>query len=1351
MCHAVFLPNCFDHSQREVIALKPGVSFADWLADSGFEQRLRQQPLYIVKNGDELLERDFHQPIHRGDIILLTVLPEATAIATVVAYIAANWVTIAMIVAVALMTPGAPEPDLPNEAAQTEGSPTYQLSARGNRARIGQPIPVLYGSMRTYPDLSARPYTVFENGEDMILYQLFEITQGYADVEFDSIRFEDTPLSSFEDYEVEVVAPGEQSNLYPADVVTSDEVSSLALEDSELGPYTVNAVDTEVTRIQFDMVAPSGIFNQNAKNGDLRRYAVSYRFSARLLDDDDQPAGDWFVLVEETISGSNRDPIRRSHSYAVEAERYEVKVRRLTPTSDSIYDADTLQWYQLKGFLNDKTVSNTTRLSIKIRASEQIGNKALQEMSAVSHRRLPIWHPVTGWSEPQPTNNLVWAFADACRAAYGGNRADTHIDLPTLKRLETLDLAFNGVFDTAGTLWDALTKIAQAGRCMPVDKAGVYTLVADRYSEVPVQMFTMRNIVRDSFSIQHVGVLQETSDAVRVTYWDREKDYKPKELLCTLPGSPALNPRDVTLFGVTDKETAFNNGMYLAAQNQYRRALISFQTGIEGRIPFYGDVIVVSHFMLGVEGTPQVSGEVVAFNGVDVLTLSESIDPLADPYIQLRKRDGSPTTAYHAQVLSARQVRLLDPFTEAGELSFDVGYERTHFAAGEGNAFTARVKVTKVDPEGQGRIRIEGFVDDPTVYTAADGLEVPPIDDLPGAENVAPVVSNLTAYLSGTPALPIVTLSWEGKRSDRYLIEYAMGASDTWIRAGVGFTRETHFEDRPQPGVIRYRVAGENIFRGAWQSVTVDTDQVLTAPPPAPTQLMLRDSFTGDTLKLQWESITSAHRLVFIKNDQEKYGVTIEGTTFDLAATVARQQGLGREFIVEVYAVSLTGTLSETPATLTVRNEPPAPLNNLVVLGLKNTAMVTFDWPTDPDLVGVSVWLSEVDGFTPRQDSRSVDKSLNPVIGIAIEHGKTYYLRAAAVDAWGNDEVNYSGQYTVTSSLITATEITPEAIKTPHLAANVVTADKTFINTLSAITANLGVATAGTFKTSASTRLRAEMSSEGNFPLWIGNGTKNSANARLAFNKNTDTLELRGVVVYDDNNHVLLSSGAGMDYGALSGIPLSLGDLNSNEGGKLAGIAAGADVTKNNTAKAITGQGAFATVSKLTASNISTYMANAAIGRALIGSAAIGTAQIGNAAVDTLNIAGQAVTFPVSAFTAADMDLVGNDWVEVQAITFTSPVAPMEIVFSCIYTRGQITVPGGAVRFRLVYDNTVLLTSPAIYRSDTEALNGPITFTFTHTPGSGVRRYVVEMVKVSGDAATVSHRHLRALGLKDNG
>jgi hypothetical protein len=107
----------------------------------------------------------------------------------------------------------------------------------------------------------------------------------------------------------------------------------------------------------------------------------------------------------------------------------------------------------------------------------------------------------------------------------------------------------------------------------------------------------------------------------------------------------------------------------------------------------------------------------------------------------------------------------------------------------------------------------------------------------------------------------------------------------------------------------------------------------------------------------------------------------------------------------------------------------------------------------------------------------------------------------------------------------------------------------------------------------------------------------------------------------------------------------------------------------------ISGLGALASLSQITAANVGTYIANGAIGNAEIGyaaigtsniqsasitqalianaavgsaqianaavgsaqiaNAAIGTAQIGTAAVNTLSIAGEAVTFPSSAFAAS--------------------------------------------------------------------------------------------------------------------
>jgi len=61
-------------------------------------------------------------------------------------------------------------------------------------------------------------------------------------------------------------------------------------------------------------------------------------------------------------------------------------------------------------------------------------------------------------------------------------------------------------------------------------------------------------------------------------------------------------------------------------------------------------------------------------------------------------------------------------------------------------------------------------------------------------------------------------------------------------------------------------------------------------------------------------------------------------------------------------------------------------------------------------------------------------------------------------------------------------------------------------------------------------------------------------------------------------------------------------------------------------ASAVTGLGAFATLSQLNSSNISTYIANAAIGAAQIGDASIGTAKIADAAITAAKIGDAQIT-----------------------------------------------------------------------------------------------------------------------------
>ena len=169
------------------------------------------------------------------------------------------------------------------------------------------------------------------------------------------------------------------------------------------------------------------------------------------------------------------------------------------------------------------------------------------------------------------------------------------------------------------------------------------------------------------------------------------------------------------------------------------------------------------------------------------------------------------------------------------------------------------------------------------------------------------------------------------------------------------------------------------------------------------------------------------------------------------------------------------------------------------------------------------------------------------------------------------------------------------------------------------------------------------------------------------------SLKLRGTLTIEDGGgNVLLSSGSGIPWSKINAKPTSLAEISATEGDKLAGIAPGADVTSQNTAAAIAGQGAFATLSKINASNVSTYIANAAIGNAQIDRASVNklkvvTADIQDASITTLKVDGNAITVPVHAYNPGDIGFSSPgtlSWVTV----LTAWVDPLDQNVFCLGT-----------------------------------------------------------------------------------
>ncbi|MCA1907940.1 MAG: phage tail protein, partial [Magnetospirillum sp.] len=526
----------------------------------------------------------------------------------------------------------APKPSIPSmswggSGAIPAASPTYSLQAQGNQARLGQPIPVIYGRHLIYPDLASEPYQDYVGGEQF-LYQLHVIGQG--EYEIGQIRIEDTPISSFEEVQTEIVPPGGRVTLFDPDVITAAEVAGQELvapnllasgDDGFVGPFTANPVDTSAGALGIDVVMPRGLYYAN-DGGGLDTRTVQWRVDARPVDENGDPLAEWSVLGNESQTAATNSAIRLSYRYTVAPGRYEVRLKRLDTKDTAERAGHEIRWAALRAYLiGQPDFGAVTLLAVKMRATDNLSQRSSRMINVIATRKLPVWSASGGWSVPQTTRSIAWAFADACKAQYGGKLADARIDLKALLALDAVWTArgdsFDAVFDTSMTVWEALTRIARCGRAVPIQQGGIVRIIRDQPQAIPVAMFGPRNIVKGSFKIKYVMPGEDTADAVTVEYFS-SRTWKPDETTAKLPDSQGDNPAKVNLFGCTGKDHAQREGLYIAANNRYRRRLVTFRTELEGMIPTYGDLVAVTHDM------PRwgLGGEVIGHQG-DVLALSE--------------------------------------------------------------------------------------------------------------------------------------------------------------------------------------------------------------------------------------------------------------------------------------------------------------------------------------------------------------------------------------------------------------------------------------------------------------------------------------------------------------------------------------------------------------------------------------------------------------------------------------------------------------------------------------------------------------------------------------------------------
>lgn len=629
----------------------------------------------------------------------------------------------------------------------TSTSYAYSLSAQGNTARIGSPLPVLFGQHRVIPDYAAAPWAEWINNEQFV-HILLVISHGIADI--DEVRFGDTPISAYEAVQTETITGGGTPTLFETNVYPAPDVSGVVLEapndlstgsNGVAGPFAVCPPGRTTNRIGVDINFPQGLYVANTSGG-FNSLGVQWRVDARPVDEAGAVIGPETLVAIENFSASGGStlnslgagvvrnfrggafrvgqfttPLSVSYRYTMPtAQRWAITVRRLDNRDMSASAGHQIAWTGLKGFLGTPALSNLTALALRLKATNQLNDQTFRRVSVLATRRLPLYDIATStWSAPQRTSSIAAALSSVLMDTETGGRLTARsFDAATLWQLDqvwaTRGDRFNGIFDKSATLWDAVEKITTVGRTKAYHQGGVIRFHRDRPQTLPVQAFSTQNMTAGSFEVEYrLPAPDDAPDGVEVEYFDR-RTWKPATVTVDMSGVEVAygsrsNPAREQLFGITDRAHAVREAAYIALANR-RRIFPVFDTEMEGLIVSYGDLITIQH------DVPRwgASGQVYEWDQATLtgtLLQGVTVDDLSGSWLaRFRDDRGRPSAPIAiAQWPSDTTFVLASAPVYVGGAPFTVGTgqgrERTHVSFGRVGEEPMRAIVLGAVPRGR--------------------------------------------------------------------------------------------------------------------------------------------------------------------------------------------------------------------------------------------------------------------------------------------------------------------------------------------------------------------------------------------------------------------------------------------------------------------------------------------------------------------------------------------------------------------------------------------------------------------------------------------------------------------------
>ena len=527
-----------------------------------------------------------------------------------------------------------PKPQLGNVGGMADikqASPTYNLQAQGNSARIGSPWRRVYGRNTVFGDFAEQPYS-FYSGNEHILTQVLIIGIGkhtiydtrvglsavgsygknvaynyvyYGDSGTELLASNGNPFLNPPTPQGMVTIAVNGNLLFPMSTLRSEEVSGqelLAPNEADydwVGEFVLAPRGYETGIAEVDL---EGLMYYANDDSSLASKSITVELQYREIGiNDDAAIGAWTYPAQnptQTFTAATNQPQRYTVRWliGVAGKRYQVRMRRTDTKDESTRAWHVIKWTGLKTLSSkDTDLSGMTALIIQMRATDQLSAQANRKISS----------DVCGWAHVyeggswvyRADRNPIWAAMDILRSSYGAKLTDAQIDIATAQAIalqaNRQGEYFDFIAESSQPAGEALTRCLEVCRTIWYQRAGKIRFNRDEDKPSYALAIHDGNTIANSVSLKYVTATEDMTDGVEAEYWDNATvDWQ-----VTAVQSPYPNPQrpaKIRLEGVTSRAQAEGLAMYKARNNALRRVFLTSSHEMDGFLPEPGSKVAIA-------------------------------------------------------------------------------------------------------------------------------------------------------------------------------------------------------------------------------------------------------------------------------------------------------------------------------------------------------------------------------------------------------------------------------------------------------------------------------------------------------------------------------------------------------------------------------------------------------------------------------------------------------------------------------------------------------------------------------------------------------------------------------------